>query len=369
MILTSLSALTASSLCSWYMECSPKPTVTGTGAIPQVDRLTLFIFAREVYARNVAQNRIALGLRKNTSSSSDECFEKGDNFFIWREKPKLWTGPYKLLLVEGKNLGKGGLQGFQTLLGEQSQKGLSLLTYPVNRSSEPPESRANTQQRSEAASKEMVDLIRTGTFKLMMLKELKQENVVRANFVLAVKHATDETMKHKAKLMLGGHRDKGNSSMVHTSSTVAHPSLRLKLALASAPGLELWMEDVRQVNLQFTATMKRDKVVKPKKLMLGRNKFPKLVLPLYRLSKSGDYWARTLSYHFKSHPKMEENLADPSLFYRHIESDLCATSGNYVNHSLRAALAKKREIKKIFCGQFECGEFVELPYEFLGCEL
>lgn len=51
--------------------------------------------ARDEYAAFIVKRRIALGLKKNVSSAADEVYEGGDKVYLWREKEKLWTGPWK----------------------------------------------------------------------------------------------------------------------------------------------------------------------------------------------------------------------------------------------------------------------------------
>lgn len=154
--------------------------------------------------------------------------------------------------------------------------------------------------------------------------------------------------------------------MVHAASTMAHSIVRLVSGLASGLGLELRTEDVKQVYLQSAATMQRDILLKPKGLQSGYNEFLKLVLPLYDLSDSGDYWVRTLSDCCRTNSQMNETLAGPSLVYRRIGNDLCAISGKYVDDLPSVAPAEhEEELKKSLHGQFECGEFTELPTDFL----
>lgn len=98
------------------------------------------------------------------------------------------------------------------------------------------EPQRNTQKEAETVRKEILDHIRRGSPKLVILEETELENVIPTKFFLALKHATEGIMKHKTRFVLGGHRDKGKHSMVHTASTMTHSSVRLMVALASALG-------------------------------------------------------------------------------------------------------------------------------------
>lgn len=86
----------------------------------------------------------------------------------------------------------------------------------------------------ETKRDEFVSLIRKGTFRLVILPEKYKENVIPTKVVLALKHATTEEIKHKARFVLGRQRDRFKSSMVHTASTITHAVVRLLLVIAAA---------------------------------------------------------------------------------------------------------------------------------------
>lgn len=120
------------------------PDVNGSGAIPQDEWLKLLVSLREDYAINVSLNQIALGLKKNIPSATNEVFEKFDNAFIRREAPNYGLGLTKFYGSRKYYLSKGGLQGRQTVLSEEGQESLTLLTCNLGGVLKPSDTRAIT---------------------------------------------------------------------------------------------------------------------------------------------------------------------------------------------------------------------------------
>jgi hypothetical protein len=129
-------------------------------------------------------------------------------------------------------------------------------------------------------------LIERGTFKLVELADASDKNVIPTKLVLSIKHE-DGTEKFKARFCLHGHRDFMKKSMVHTSTQLSHSSTRLILAVAAVLGFDLWSTDVNQAYLQSACRLKQELFIHPQELVLGKNEFLQLVLPLYGLEQSG----------------------------------------------------------------------------------
>ena len=61
----------------------------------------------------------------------------------------------------------------------------------------------------EAIADEIRDLVRRGTFKVVMRAEIPQNaNVLTARFVLAIKHKITREVRFKARYVVGGNRDR-----------------------------------------------------------------------------------------------------------------------------------------------------------------
>lgn len=102
-------------------------------------------------------------------------------------------------------------------------------------------------------------------------------------------------------------------------------------------------------------------------LELGHSEFLQLLLPLHGLSEPGDYRAETITVHCLSIAQLSLTPGDLSLFYRRLGRDLCALSGNYVDHLLRAAPCSFRAaMESSLRSQFECKPSLNLPADFIG---
>jgi hypothetical protein len=162
---------------------------------------------------------------------------------------------------------------------------------------------------------ELMGLIERGTFKLVELSDTSDKNVIPTKFVLSIKDE-DGTEKFKARYCLGGHRDFMKKSMVHTATQLSLSSTRLILAVAAVIGFDVWSTDVNQASLQSACRLKRELFIQPKELVLGKNDFLQLLLPLYGLVESGDYWGETLTGHHVLELQFEQSPIDLALFFK-----------------------------------------------------
>ena len=80
------------------------PDVGGTDPKTQQERMAMISTARQEYDALVCQRRIELGIKSSTPSTIDEVYEKGDLVYVWRETPRMWTGPFKISSVEEKSV-------------------------------------------------------------------------------------------------------------------------------------------------------------------------------------------------------------------------------------------------------------------------
>lgn len=92
----------------------------------------------------------------------------------------------------------------------------------------------------EAATRaEIVSFIKRSTFRLVVLLDEHGENVVPSRFIFAVKRSTTRETNYKARLVIGGHRDREMNRMVHTASTLSHTSVHPLLVIASFFGVDI----------------------------------------------------------------------------------------------------------------------------------
>jgi Reverse transcriptase (RNA-dependent DNA polymerase) len=155
----------------------------------------------------------------------------------------------------------------------------------------------------------------------------------------------------------GGHRDFLKFRMVHTATNLSQTSTRLILALASIFGFDVWTTDICQAYLQSAEKLKKEIFLKTDAVELGEGEFLQLVLPLYGLSESGDYWSQTLTDHHLTRIKFEQSPIDFSFFFKRIWKRLTGLSGSYVDDLLRASHPDVREyLENSIRSCFDCKE-------------
>lgn len=242
------------------------PDVQGTGPKPQTERLKMLKTARDEYAQIIAKRRIAMGIKARGPSSIDETFLKGEKVYVWREGPKKWTGPFPILRVEGKTFLSKWIQNLRSLLlllasvtrvKKAFEETDVFWTSPDNSDVETwsylnthtlfwtevlkkGDPRIDSPEIIIASREEIVNLIKRGLSKWSYYLMDTQKMSSQHAFVFALKHAETGDVKYKARFVLGGHRDKEKSRMVHTASTLSHSSVRLILALAAIFGFSVW---------------------------------------------------------------------------------------------------------------------------------
>jgi hypothetical protein len=146
----------------------------------------------------------------------------------------------------------------------------------------------------QAKKDELLDLIRRGTFDVVLEEEAISNadgplNVLPCKFVLAIKHRDNGEDVLKARFVIGGHRDREKDFLVHTTTTIRHQSVRLLLALAASLGHEVWTIDAKHAYLQSAAQLDRDVFIKHGALHLQAGELGKLLRLLNVLADSGDF--------------------------------------------------------------------------------
>lgn len=96
---------------------------------------------------------------------------------------------------------------------------------------DPEDERARSIQMTRAKQKEVRDLLKRGTFKIILKEAVSSNaNVFSGRLLLAIRSDLDGRIKHKARYVMGGQRDKWKELMVHKSKTLSPQSARLLLA-------------------------------------------------------------------------------------------------------------------------------------------
>lgn len=81
--------------------------------------------------------------------------------------------------------------------------------------------RAQSCEMNEAKEHEFRGLLEGGNFKIILKEDIPANaNTLPGRFILAISSSVDGKVKCKAQYVIGGHRDKLKSLMVHSISTL-----------------------------------------------------------------------------------------------------------------------------------------------------
>ena len=224
--------------------------------------------------------------------------------------------------------------------------------------------RAKSHEMTEAKRQEIKNLLKRGTFKVLLREDIpRNANVLPGRFVLAFKSTEDGKLKHKARYVIGGHRDRLKHMMVHSTSTLQPSSIRLLLALAAIHGFDVWTSDVRQAYLQSAEPLARDVFIAKlvPEFELDPSQCLKRLKPLYGLCESGDLWHQTLDRHHREDLCMKPLRSDPALYVLMKNKLLHGLSGNYVDDLIRTENKDFRNLAKKTNRKFEMAEDQDLP--------
>jgi Reverse transcriptase (RNA-dependent DNA polymerase) len=272
-------------------------------------------------------------LKRRPPPASSYVIRPGDKVAVYRERLREYEGPYAVVSAHGKDIGielgeSTGPRSFNIsqikpwpLLNPEIP--LARPPFPLFTERPPvPELASDhwtetiyaTDPRAalfdDAKRAELFSLIERGTFRLVLREDVgPHPNIIPSRFVLGIKHESG-TERLKARFVLGGHRDREKKSLIHNSTTLKHQSVRLTLALASVFGFDLWSSDVNQAYLQSAEQLQRDIFIQPDELMLDHNELLQLILPLYGITESGDYWGETLTEHHTNDLEMTKTKQD-----------------------------------------------------------
>ena len=362
------------------------PGVENSGPLPQEQRFKVIQEARDEYAQWVAQMRVKLGLGTNVPSSANESYEKGDLVYVWRETPRMWTGPFRVGAqvesesdTDGRSKTvyvhidrKGVAKPFSISRIKRAAQYLQPDKHGVNWTEvlHPSDPRSQSPEMDEAKRNELVSLLKKGTFRLVVLPDDHRENVVPSKFVLAVKNTNGEE-RYKARFVLRGFLDSEKHLQVHYGRTLDKTNVRILLAIAAVLGLDLWSEDLVQGYLQSAEAIKRKTFVKPEGISLGKSEFLQLVLPLYGICESGDYMSKSLSEFITRRLKFKSTPSDPNLFWRRVSAEMVQLCATYVDDLILAAPAEdRRTLQETLRSAFSLKQPSELrkgsAFEFSG---
>jgi Reverse transcriptase (RNA-dependent DNA polymerase) len=347
----------------------------------QLDRMKAMMTARAAYEKILARRRVEKGLRHAPPAAANSTVSPGSMVYVYRERPKKWAGPVPVLHRNEKHIlvAVDGLPKSFNLsqvrsadiddpnpLAEDGLESPTWITEIISKK----DPRANFF--GPAIRKEILGLIDKGTFRLALRAEADDQapNILPSRFVLAIKTSETGDEIYKARLVVGGHRDRLKPKLVHNSTTVSQTSVRMTMTVAALFGFTLWSSDVRQAYLQSAVPLMRDVFLKPDCLELNQDELVKILKPLYGLSDSGDYWHETLRAFHLDHLHMEQLVGDHSCYFRRIADKLVGLSSSYVDDLLHAGTPEFRDdITRMLKDNFEIRIEDAKQFTFAGVDV
>ena len=196
----------------------------------------------------------------------------------------------------------------------------------------------------QAALDEVIDLLKRGTFKVILKEELPcGANALTARFIPAIKSYTDGIIKYKARYIIGGHRDILKHFMIHGAQTLQASSIRL--LLAPMFGFNFWSSDIELAYLESTEQLRRKVFISnpAPEFELGPEDCFELLLLLYGFWDAGDLWHKTLHADHTEQLGFQPTKVDYSLYFSFCQGVLNGINGSYVDVLLRAGTQEFRD--------------------------
>lgn len=357
----------------------------------QHERMAAISTARREMATITAKLRIQTALRSKLPPATDFHLKPGEEVYVFREK-KGWTGPFKIIKIEGKQI--------YVNVNNESKKFHIAQTLPITSgtkdnelkrlhkalkqfgSNPPPgifmtetilpnDPRAQLTEFKLAKMKELEGLAKRGAFEIILKDDVPQNsNILGGRFVLTIKNKGTNKEIYKARFVVQGHKDKLKGNLVHHSTNLKQSSIRLLLCLAAMFNFDIWSQDVSQAYLQSAENLTREIFVNPPdELRLGKDKLLKLLKPLYGLTDSGDYWFSTFTSHVANDLTMRPCISDAALFFKEIHAHLSGLIGTYVDDTIGAGNSQFREKSKVTEQRFESKKREEGNFKFAGIKI
>jgi hypothetical protein len=400
------------------------PSLLVFGAIPRLPHLVNFpqrretlddraraaIIARKQMEEIVSRQKIARALRSKVPTSCDTTYEVGDEVLIFREhtqgKGGEWKGPFLITEVSSdspnvkvQDMTDGPPRTFSTSIIKRYHRlpniqnvmfniirdGLwqfinsadhyyaqdELVPVQLTEILTPDDPRASDEKMTEAKQKEIGGLIARNTFRAVLREDVPTgANKLKARYVLAIKDADTNKCIYKARYVLGGHRDRLKHLLVHTSSTLRPPSIRIILAVSAILEFKVWTVDISQAYLQSANDIDRDIFVDnpAPEFALSPDQCLQLIRPLYGLGDANEMWYLTLHTHHTDELGMKALRSDPALYSRFIEGILQGMSGTYVDDLCRAGTTDFEKHVAHTSERFDAKPPQDLPATFTGFE-
>ena len=366
------------------------PTISPRDYPSHKERMRAMIVARNEHEKIVARNRVRVGISRRPPPSANYDIMPGDFVYVYCERIKAFTGPHLVAEANGKELrihvgDQRGPRPFNIAQVKPAPIGRrddTTASIGYTNHSRPQSNIMHTETLpagdpreylfDDAKRNELLGLIEKGTFRIVLKEDMEKEghnlNVILSRFVLTIKE-NDGITKYKARFVLGGHKDRDKNRIVHNSTTLRHSSVRVWMALATIMGFDIWSSDVTQAYLQAGAKLQRKVFTRPNILNLAQNELLQVILPLYGLTDSGDYWHETITKFHLNELRMKQLAGDFSFFFRKAANRLISMSGAYVDDILQASLpSDKPKLQKLMQENFDIRLNGQKDFTFTGIQ-
>lgn len=374
------------------------PTVESSNA-GQFERMNALESARKEYATITAELRIRKALMSRVPRTTDLVLHPGDQVRVFRETDKKYTGPYPVIRVDGKQVfvidkdkekqfslhqcipakdfddiasGQNHMETMHSMVKQfvsrPHHRESSPLQIHITEVLKPRDPRCSSPEATKAKQKEIAELIKRGTWKIVLMEDIpKNSNVMNGRFVMAIKDIETDKPFYKARFVVQGHRDREKDNLVHNSTTVRHSSIRTMVAMAALFGFRIWTQDVTNAYIQSASQLLREVYLRPsKEFELESTHVLKLLRPLYGLADSGDYWNATYSDHIRKDLNMELSATDMSFFFKKVRGKICGLLGTYVDDTIFCGDKQFEDITSATSKRFESKEKEWDKFRFAG---
>ena len=261
----------------------------------------------------------------------------GSDVLVWRAHQRTWTGPFRLISMEGETCTiemPNGHSSFRSTAvkpynkpddddhehpAHEQHDHQHDLPVPPRRNparrrqlparfqntadvaiylSEPLPRRGPTFE--EPRRRELNGLLERGVFRIMDRADVPTDaRIFGSRFVDQIKHEGTEKAFEKSRLVVQAYNDTGKRSILTQAPTIQRASQRMILSLAmTIPGLRLYTRDISQAYTQSTTNLARDVFIHaPEEMDLEPGAVLQVLLPLYGIPEAGTHWFRTYHDH------------------------------------------------------------------------
>jgi hypothetical protein len=312
-----------------------------------------------------ATRQVTEALRQRNGPRTDDLHNLPINsdVLVWRTNTNgdRWTGPYKLLKIEGETCRiqlPSGPTTFRTTVvkpyltdsqQDSQQNGDHSEDQSPCESTDLPDRRNPARNRqlparyrddladtdanitfsidttpfmpdfSASRQKELNDLIEKGVFEIVRTTDVpKGSRIFNSRFVDLIKHIGTDKAFEKSRLVVQAYNDEGKKEVLTQAPTLQRVSQRIVLSIAAVlNNVNLYLRDISQAYVQSTTRLNRTFFIRPPpELCLPEGSILQVVRPLYGIPEAGNHWFKTYHSHHINQLEMIQSTYDPCLLYK-----------------------------------------------------